>query len=1297
MLTDAFKTASGKAFGRELTRIITTNRIKRIDTPIIILSVVVMAKRSWAEISTLMEATLQEQENGIKKAKQETCSVLAYETLKNKEISLQTKVFAELVYNTSNTFNYQVRDNALKKTFRGSYQTPVTIRNFKDYFEDGGHGLAYNFTSSYITPLILDLDCLHCKQNKCTEPISIVVVNTIVFTNITETIATLCKIPLHVVKANTLIFKKEQECNLHVYTGFSCSIILYDILRCMIEANFSVDVQERYSVDNITVLDLPYSSKNGTDIYKPTEDNDGKLDIVISPTSTFYEVPLQTTVHFQHVNAIILGKFTTVNQSTDWYDENINLIYLTTPAEVTGVYQTTIISSYIKNIKISHVKFITTRKILDLYFSGEAKQETGLLDASIVDNLGDSEHEKAVHHTLLSLSDKITKLVFREKIVSQHRKLSYLLKFLTIDQCGYAFYLVMATISYVINTTSKFSNVDVNCYKLTTLDVLHRLAEEHPMLVRTINMIKNFNVYVRLEPIFKDPILWFSEIAKQVGYMGFDNYRSFLLSQVKVYDTLQRLKEELLTLCSMELPLIRNDVDSSAYYYYSKGRYLEIREQAIITINQNLKVKTIFNNMVEFCKQLEEEHQISPELHKEADEKFLKEVWFKYLNSVPIKKPLTNMYDYFISCELGVFNTITGLYMNHTPLLYMSAQKLYCTTPTSTVSSNCLMDSVNKYIANDYMKNEEILTEIITRQRELFYLSVMVPGFLTLQDTMCSTQDGYEIIRKISNTILYDESLENERKIYYLFPVLLHYKLSIPKLVYLYKYITLMSRFEIPALKAACLRQEEPYVEPEQFDYSILSDVERLYCELEKQPQFNFKGFALTIMLCVLDQCNDEILQDLFSTPIVDEAIVIPPAYEEFTLNPFNRQDYTCGSNTNFKRALSMVIKKHTFNEAAVNLFASLSNTFNFNSYVLDDFLHFSAMIYYPGSERKRILLMIGSQSCGKTTIQDAFYRMQPLATFSIDSIVQGNSGPAPELIKVYTSYLFNIVELKTISPDIMKTLTGGDLQFKRPLYQNEYKEMKPLAFTIAASNSIPAIPGADEAIKVRIAPFIMNSMYDNLKNHEDNPLILNIKNVLIKSPTFNIHDFAVELSNFLYAQFCLKRDEFGLITPTINEQNEPSNQLLSECLTRNNYIYNLLERSNIKFDETLSITDEELRAAMEDSIQEYNLTTQKKKLTFGFIKKNMDTLFVRYINVNHDGYNGMGIKKEKKDSDEIFELVFENGTTCRIAKIKSYMLTHNFTKYDIDEKIAKLKIEYSDFYNVARNLFRDHKLIKKL
>lgn len=1266
------------------------------------------SKRNWALVSDFLENNNKDIKKQKLEATKEEQALLNYNNIQTNQQVKQSNIFIQNNFGSSNQENldYSIKNNINNRTYKGSYTTQLTVRDFKTNFENLGHVLCYDISSSYITPIMLDLDCIQCKRGCCNHPIDVEVINTILIESIAESISSLLKIQLDVVLKNIIILKKHNQCNLHVHVNYSASIILLNILRNAIATNLPSDIQDRYLIDDVTTLDFPYSSKNGSDVYKPVDDNDAKLDIIVTPTLPFFELPLATVSQFNYTTSMKLGSFSITNTNNDWYDENINTVYLTTPIILDEVYTTNTIHSYIKNIKISHLNFTTTIKILDLYFNvvDDNKLISNFLDVAVFEKLGNSDLQLKVKETILSLSVKIAKVLYKETNISAHQKLVYLLNFIIIDDCGYAFYIIMSIISFVIYTNNSHKNVDINIYKATVLDIIQNMAEfvNQTNLLRIIKTIQNFNIYVKLETLFKDPTKWFIEIIKQIEYNKYSSTISFLSSQITVMDSLKILEKELIKFCKLEIPLIRMGSESGTYFYYSDGLYNEIKETLLLSQTNNLKTKSVQINMAKFVRQMKDEQRISAELYEQCNEKFYKDVWFLYLLTVPVKKVHFNLYDYFIATKFGVFNTITGLYMHNTPLLYMNAQKSYCTIPQRLTLENLKLNDLNKYIANEYKSSTVELQTIIEKQTTIFYIAVMVPGLLTLQDSMFSNQNEMEIIKKVSKTILEDDSVENYKQIYYILPVILHYKLSIPKLKYLLQHIEYLNRFSVDGLVSVCnLHPEIKYTETE-YDYEKhTANNEAFLADLETDSQFNAKGFIFIVLLAVIDQCRDEELDNLFDSPMKESKIKIPQIYtrcdlNNFMLQPFEHAQYSSETNINFRRALNMILPSSDFTESYINLLNSLSHTFNFDSTVLDDFLYFSAMIYYPGSERKRILLMIGSQSCGKTTIQDAFYRMQPRATFSIDSVVQGNSGPAPELIKVYNSYLFNIVELKNISPEIMKTLTGGDLQFKRQLYQNEYKEMRPLAFTIAATNSIPTIPGADEAIKVRLAPFMLNSLYDTLVNHEDNTLILNIKNILIKSPTFNISDFAMELSNLLYTQFLIKRDAYSLITPKISENNKPSQKLVTECLTKNNYIYNILDQSKIVFNPTLSITVDDLKIATEYALEEFNQSTQKKKLGFNFIKRSMDIIFMNYINVNKDGYNGFGLDVVSQESINIIDLIPDVNSKCKIVKIKSYLLSNNFQVNNINNKITALIKEYSSAYNSETQSFIGYKMYKK-
>lgn len=1217
----------------------------------------------------------------------------------------------QFVYpDNKNQNNYFLNNNITSKFYKCSSKIQLNIGHFQQNFESYGHSLSFNFKFSYVVPLMFDFDCKLCKTNKCTESLTKEITQEIIFLEICEIISKILQISVADVENNCIFFKKENSCNLHIYLNFSVSLILYDIIRTTIEANISADVTEKFMIDDITSLDLPYSTKDAENIYQPyIYLNKSFASFVVTPTLQFYDVPLTIALHEDLSAYMTLGTFNSAHKTTEWYDNASNNYYLITPL-TTIAKKCTQINKNIQNIKIVNSKFATNINLLNVYFNDvyENTSDLIILDCTVLDKLGCTDYEKCIQKTLLLLSEKIAKLTFQEKTISQNSKFSYLLKFLLLDNCNFAFYSILTIISYVIKMNN-YHQINNNIHKVAVLDILQLIIQLHDnpshveFIDRMIHVLYSFDIFAHLENIFKYPEKWLSEISNIVQVQKYSSTLEYLSSHITVYENIDDLKNILLVLCKLDMPMLKLTESGEIFYYYTNGLYVEVKENTLLT-NNKLKIKSVYSNMNKFIIKLFKENQISEEFYNkiQSSDKFYKEVWIEYLQNVQCEQFTFNMYDYFILTDIGIFNTLTGMYMNNIPLIYMNTKKSYCTLPNN--YSDMPMHVINRYICDSYQNTDIALSTICSKQTALFYLTVMLPGLLTLDTAMYTDNSENEILEKLLNIITNDDELCNETNIYYILPVIIHYKLDVTKIIQISE--LLKSNFinngdytinDILATE----KHNKAYqtILSSKYTYENCTSIEifNATIKLHFDDKFVPKLFTFAVILIIIDLCNNNYFESIiFNEPVTLKSSELPNIYSDsFNLVPFNAQDYSSDTTINFKRALSILLPNQYISNERLNIFLSFSAAFQYNSYCLDDFFTFASLIYHPNNERKKLLLLIGSPSCGKTTIQNFFHNMHINSMFSIESIVQNNNnGPAPELIQVHSSYLFNIVELKYISSEVLKTITGGDVVHKRKLHQNEYKELKPLAFTIAASNTIPIISGADEAIRDRLIPFMMKCKYvTSLNDYEDNALLLNLRNIIMKPSTFNADKISKDLSNLLYSQYCNKRNQYGLVVPLIHNKNSNSKKILLHCLCNNNYIYDILQKANIVFEKNLTITFIELERLLEKEIQKYNEEkSPKKKLTWYNIKNIMSTLFVNYSLYDNSGFSGFGLKIDN-NLEPTEHIQFCASEKIKCIKIKKYLLTKSYTKDIILSILNEMKEKYASYYDKVFDGFIQHKL----
>lgn len=1222
--------------------------------------------------------------------------------------------FLQTIINTDNLCekNYFIKNNITGEHYKYSSNVQITIGQLAEYFNETGHALAIDLSMNYNVPFVLDLDCKNCKQNKCDDAISYEIVDDIIIPQICNILVKPLNMTNQFLANNLVVFKKKNDCNLHIYFNFSISIILWHRLHELLSIELSDDILTRYKVDDISTIDFPYSTKNGLDIYKPfLYQNENYKSFIVSNRAQFYDVPLNTSLTLNLETDVLIGEFSSQFKMSEWYNEVLSHFYITSPIELeTQLVKNT--NKLILNVKLSNVKFETNFTLLNLFISGNIEKETSdYYDDIIIENHNTSEYEKSVVNALILLSNKIAKITYQEKIIPENNSFSYLIKFIKTDSCNFAFYIIMSILKYIIKTNPHYSHVHYNVQKITILGILKTMCSIHSRQLKVtpiyhiIEKLETYDIFYKFDNIFNNPEDWFSDITTFIHLKKYNSSIEYLASHIKIYETLDDVVEVLLKLCELEIPLFKIYQDSGTHYYYSNGRYVEIKEQALL-MNNTLKTKSIHLDLVKLVDLLVEENQISTELYKNItnNPKFYKNIWIRYLQTVKYKKPLFNMYNYFIATNIGVFNTLTCQYMNNSKLLYMNTIKDYCVLPLE--SPVMSMKNINNYILHNF-NYKEILDIVISRQKAIYYLSVVVPGLLTLDETLFSDHEEEEILQKLHNIILNDENEENVKNIFYLIPVILKYNLNLLALIDITQLIYLNSQnyglFTFSDINETFKNNKDKIkFETRPFDYKSLNNVENLKSELSNYEYYDERILAFSIILAVFDISKEtnlfnSILDNKLQIEIekLDSYLNINKDYN-FDIYNFDKKNYSSETNINFKRALNILIQNQQYSEALVNLLMSFSASFKYDSLCINDFLSCASMMYLPNNERKKMLLLIGSPNCGKTTIQNFFHNMHTNSIFSIESVVQGSnsSGPAPELIQVHTSYYFNIVELKNISPEILKTITGGDLVHKRQLHQNEYKELKPLAFTVAASNTIPIISNADEAIKDRLVPFMMNSKYvDNLNFYEDNSLLLDIKNIIVKSPTFTLSSLAIEFSNVLYAQFCRNKNKYGLSNFKVDPKNINSNNTIKKCLCKNNYIYDILNKCNVEFKPNLKISFTKLEEITASEIEKYNTErTLKRKITWYSLQNDMKTLFTNYLLHDKSGFSGFGLKSENESDYKIIEYCENKNITIMV--IKRYLYNKNYSKEEINNIILNLINNYKKYYIKETSSIRNHQLI---
>ncbi|UVX94945.1 helicase [Callinectes sapidus nudivirus] len=1279
-----------------------------------------MAKRNWDEVSEELAITLDinervntnnaEDDNFEQKTKRLCCydiqkTNIVYKTTNN---FIHEKFLKKSRIEKGPKKSYYIKNQLTKKSIRINKDESLTIGELENKFKDIGHCLAYKIADTYSTKLMLDFDCYKCKINNCNNLIESELIKII-----HDDVCDFVKDTLKTENVNCVIFKKSNTCNLHIYFNVSVSLPLLELMRKRLCSYLSCMITDKYHIDDIYMLDLPYSTKDGISMYKMAYclPNVEYLKFSCIPDSKFYDIELQISTDETYESHITLGSFKTTYNS-DWNELCEYQKFLTTPLKLNPILVSED-NALVNNIKLSKLNnFVTDYTLLREYFTVNTKDVVKLKDDDVAELIKQKEEcYISMYNGLIALGESIGKKLYDD---GNNNKLSNIMKFITIDNCGYSFYAICAIIFYFHKIHDELS---IETCKQRILDILLVMVEnsEHnknESLLQIINSLKAYECMVNMSKIFENIDDWFKfllyiaklEKLENLDMTLNDKRVNIITLQLKIYNSQDAIILELVELCKLLIPIIKVEYGLNKFHYYvDEGLYIPISSEKFFSQN-TIQIQMIESILKKMLKKLIISKQLSEEIYKTIQ---MKDVWLTYFNQLEVKIPNFNFYDYFISTELGVFNTLTGMYMKHTPLLYMNTKKAYCVIPSIMQDAKSLtLYELNNHILKENQNQlySNILKVIKTEQQKLFFGSIVVPGLLKLEDALYDEAQENIMMNLIYKQVISDTNEINEKLLYFMQVLIVKYNLCIKNLIFVIEHIinNINDHGECTRtdFRRYCVAKNINCNENNLTDF-VQQKNTTLYNQLSSEYGNKFipKVFVLAIVMGsfeVAHSSNSKL--DMFNWK--SETVQI-------TLSPFDlfynyeTSNLSIKSYENVKRILSYLIPNDNIPEPLINLIRTISTMLMHDEVIISDFLNIFSMIYNHNNKRKKLAILIGSPNSGKSTYQHMLSDIHGKSIYSVSSIIQAEGqGPAPEIINALSMYCFSIVELRSMTPTTMKGMISGDLTHKRLCHQNEMIALKPLSFAIAAANNLPKIYQADEAIRDRLAPFLFQSVFvdkeeiDNII--DDNPLLTYICNYLVSSTKFQIHGISREFSNILYEQYASTRDEHGLVQPKISETNENSQNLIKQTLIKNNIIYYILNQSSVIFDKSLSITYEELLEVITPELEKHNETTKNKRFTKKWAKQELSLMFKNKETPDKTGIRGLGLKINKiKEELMINDILCTcSNSNVSVSQIKSYLFHIKKLNYsNINTTLINLKQAYNTSFDSENQRFKNCKL----
>lgn len=1251
------------------------------------------------------------------------------------------------------TDGYIIINNITKERFAYPWNLGITVGKLEEYFNVTGHAFAVDLKKTYTFQLAFDLDCIECKKSKqqCSQIISASAISTILDDIVKILFEYLPIQEKHELLEHQVIFKAVDSCNLHIYFDLSISIILYNELIDMLMANLPAPITDKYLIDKVSSLPLPYSAKIDGKPYTPLIREPNYQSIVVSSKQQFYEMPLYVTTLLDYSVFKILGTFQQANINeavNEWSDVSESNKHLSVKLSENCKLKMGI-DHQIHSLKNTNIKFnASTNKNLEMYIN-ESQNKFSLrqyfVDSKeINDTVASNKLNRIVIREMMTISSKIAKLTYNVKTLDDKEVYNYLIMFLTHNSCSYSYYGIMTICSHIVRNILNEDQVNENTAKMAVIDFLLSIIgsinkfQEKEQLIHILTVVGQYDIMGEFKRTCPRPSEWFAEISKciRLDICKNDVYEYLITTILSDLQEPKNLEYFLQMFLRTSQPMFRMALDSSIYFLYVHGLYLEHKENDILN-KTSVQTRFIFMQLNKTLEYLTRDGRIA--LDDKKSKEAIDLAWFNYIRKAKCSKEQFNMYQYYLDTNMcsttscGVFNTITGTYMHSTPLLYFRTRKEYCTTTLQDIRD---VNELNMTLLHNYDIQKYILRKVIQKQTTFYYLGVLVPGLLLMEDTLY--QDStvcVDIINSLNTFIVNDkDEIVNANNLHYMLPVVMHYNFNLDTVMQIcYLLIETLRRGGIARIsdmsntfdllnkdlsKITLPKLSEFNRNIESKPKQFISEMLRVYGE----NQFTANLFTVTYAICVIDyfEANSFLRNELNLEKDPEPYMKITSEYihvdvggsgtyeSNIILKPFDETKFRVASHLNFQRVYATLFTEDTLSRQTPEFLAVLTSysvIFNFRSDVLDDFFKFLSMIYCPGTKRKFLTLMIGPPKSGKTMLQTLMHHANKTSSFSTNTIFnqsQSSSSASPDMIQMFSNYLCIIAEVRRMDTETLKSITGGDNMNKRGLYQSEHRTLYPITFVLGAANQTPTMYMADEAIRERLAIFETDNTYIKMVDlgvkYEDNPLLMHMGHLTIATPHMIEENLAKELSNILYIQYMLKRNTLAIVEPSV--QNHMSLAATKRFLISNNYIYELFEQSGIIFHPDLQITVNEIKALVAEEIVAYNEKRDKRnvvKLSWTKMKAEMLLLFKSYMLSDGVTFSGFGVKTSNLENNFDIIAIMKPQENCCVKMIELRRYLQNVKKIGssfITSKVQKCLEMYADNYDDKLKVFKNMKLV---
>ena len=1101
-----------------------------------------------------------------------------------------------------------VLTNKLTNECIGLAYSPAGNVAWKTAFEHTGHAYSLDAKNNYVVPLVLDIDCIQCKrevtnQTESHQPISRCAIGALSASLIDAT-----KLWLNCSEATAVVQMRRGHCGFHIYIDASISLIAYDVLISHLQAE--IDLQGVFILDRLECFPLPYSSKCDGEAYTGIAAPGVALVPSAYPSNIYYEMQgIQYLAHLPDPTVhVCIGTYelherTHSRVAAQWLELLMRQTFL------------------VRSKAQVHPVKVTVGQGPRLVRSGftSATGNRGLeanlnVSRTVQENVQCIAQEtlmqyKACTQPIKTMFEALAKIIasaaYNARPAASETLLRYFAMTLMHDESKYAFYMLGSTLALLHGHGA--------CSVADTAQLLHVCAQAArdlggvcpPKLVTCLAQTA-----AEWTACFGTGIEWFECICSVICDDHID-----ALATISSHTEAASIISSAVRYIKSKLIVFAEKTSCATVFRYRSAYGIYVSESHA-KLTQTSEYKLL-------------ELQLTGIITAPSDgalKKLLSTIKYSFDSTIAVIQPAFNEYAYFLNTERGVFNTLTGTYMAHIPLLYFNTRNGPFIDPHRLGQIDVWSAHVGHYLSH---------------QVTYFAHMILLPGLCNLRESLLTTATMDAIIQCLATLLdSWSTSSTQEALKDILTQVESMYACHEPECLHL-----------MDQRISECMRQQHEIT---------LENLKVTQIDGKDPPKSSRRLRLLAYIVCILDWASNAFEYTSSTTFVHNDATV--PAEPPSATTVFGVGDPTLA-----------------------HMMYSVSVWCNFDQVKVVDLLTNLAMYFAPASTRKMFILIIGPPRCGKSTLLKLLHHIAREAAFAPANALQpssDSSAPAPDVKFLASRSIVTISEVRSISTAFIKSITGDDRTDQRGLYEGEPSPLKPHALVIGAANALPHVYDADEAIRTRAAPFQFHVAVQPEPLVDDiNPLVLYASRAILEPPVkLNIERSSSEFLWLLYGAFVALRNDTGVLIPQIN--NSGSLELVHQLLVQNNVIYWALQRCGIVFEPHLQIGVSELRDLVKDALEAHK---SNAKLNIPAKIQSLTCLFAGYLAPNEKTFIGIG---RPNVVEAAIRLPLRGTVTLSELRQRLKRDNAHWTAQEIHQQLAQFRTQHRGHYNARTSSF---------